>query len=69
MKILILHGPNTNLLGLWSAKNNKNIVKVKELKNKGDLIVFPSHAWHRVKQVTEGKRLSLVLWFIGPPFK
>ena len=25
MKILILHGPNTNLLGLWSAKNNKNI--------------------------------------------
>ena len=25
MKILIIHGPNLNLLGLWSAKKNKNV--------------------------------------------
>lgn len=25
MKILILHGPNLNLLGLWSSKRNKNL--------------------------------------------
>ena len=25
MKILIIHGPNLNLLGLWSAKRDKNI--------------------------------------------
>ena len=25
MKILILHGPNTNLIGLWSAKNGNRI--------------------------------------------
>ena len=24
MKILIIHGPNLNLLGLWSSKNNSN---------------------------------------------
>ena len=25
MKILIIHGPNTNLIGLWSSQNNKQI--------------------------------------------
>ncbi len=25
MKLLILHGPNLNLLGLWSSKRNKNL--------------------------------------------
>ena len=25
MKLLIIHGPNLNLLGIWSSKNNKNI--------------------------------------------
>ena len=54
---------------LRNTRDKENIVKVKELENKGDLIVFPSHLWHRVKPVTSGKRLSLVVWFIGPPFK
>ena len=25
MKILIIHGPNLNLFGLWSSKNNQTI--------------------------------------------
>ena len=25
MKILIIHGPNTNLLGIWSSKNNSKV--------------------------------------------
>ena len=25
MKILIIHGPNLNLFGLWSAKNNTKV--------------------------------------------
>ena len=54
---------------LRNIRDKENIVKVTELKNKGDLIVFPSHLWHRVKPVISGKRLSLVVWFIGPPFK
>ena len=30
MKILILHGPNTNLLGLWSLQNKDNTTLDKE---------------------------------------
>ena len=25
MKLLVIHGPNVNLIGLWSSKNNLNI--------------------------------------------
>jgi len=32
---------------------------------KGDMIVFPSHIWHRVKPVTKGVRKSLVGWVVG----
>ena len=32
-------------------------------------ILFPSFYLHRVKAVTEGKRHSLVCWFMGPPFQ
>ena len=52
-----------------NSRDKENVVRAKELKNKGDLIVFPSHLWHRVKPITSGKRFSLVAWFIGPPFK
>tara|TARA_R100001163_G_scaffold2784_1_gene4277 strand:- start:5750 stop:6370 length:621 start_codon:yes stop_codon:yes gene_type:complete len=43
--------------------------KVEELKNRGSLIVFPSHLWHRVRPVTSGTRYSLVTWHLGLPFK
>ena len=50
-------------------KTGSNIKKANELENQGDLIIFPSFIWHRVTPVTRGVRKSLVLWFIGPPFK
>lgn len=31
----------------------------------GDIILFPSYTWHRVKPVTKGTRLSLVGWVEG----
>lgn len=34
--------------------------------NRGDLVVFPSHARHRVTPVTSGTRHSLVVWASGP---
>ena len=37
--------------------------------DKGTIVVFPSHMWHRVRPVTSGVRKSLVLWIQGPPFK
>jgi PKHD-type hydroxylase len=37
--------------------------------NVGDAIVFPSDAMHRVRPLKEGKRVSLVGWFAGPPLR
>ena len=44
-------------------------INCKEIYNKGSIVVFPSHVWHRVKPVTEGTRYSLVIWTLGKPFK
>jgi len=46
-----------------------NEFEVKELKPMGSIIVFPSHEWHCVTPVTKGTRYSLVVWFLGKPFK
>ena len=35
----------------------------------GTIVVFPSYLIHRVKPVTEGIRLSLTAWCVGPKFK
>jgi PKHD-type hydroxylase len=48
-------------------KENKQVAK--ELNKKGSMIVFPSFIWHRVKPVTKGVRYSLVLWYLGHPWK
>ena len=36
--------------------------------NVGDLILFPSHIWHKVHPVKSGVRKSLVGWVLGKPF-
>jgi PKHD-type hydroxylase len=38
-------------------------------KEKGSIIIFPSYEWHRVTEVTKGKRRSLVSWISGPPLR
>lgn len=42
---------------------------VPEFNKIGSIIVFPSDMEHRVAPVTSGVRYSLVVWFLGPPFK
>jgi len=37
-------------------------------KEKGTIMFFPSHIWHRVKPITKGIRYSLVGWWSGPLF-
>jgi PKHD-type hydroxylase len=46
-----------------------NIRTVSEATEKGSIIVFPSHLYHRVLPVKKGKRLSLVVWTLGQPFR
>jgi PKHD-type hydroxylase len=45
------------------------ILKCKEARQQGTVIVFPSFVWHRVKPVTSGTRISIVNWSIGEPWK
>ena len=40
-----------------------------EFNKTGMIIMFPSDMEHRVALVTKGIRYSLVVWFLGPPFK
>lgn len=45
--------------------------RLKQLTNaraRGTAIIFPSHLYHRVNEITSGQRRSLVSWFLGPPF-
>ena len=35
----------------------------------GSILIFPSCKPHRVAPVTKGTRYSLVVWFVGPPFR
>jgi len=52
-----------------SADGSPVIKKCIEIKQKGSIVVFPSHVWHRVTPVTKGIRYSLVIWNLGYPFK
>ena len=35
---------------------------------KGSILIFPSHIWHKVHPVKSGTRKSLVGWIVGKPF-
>ena len=50
-------------------KEKCKIVTPKNLNKAGSVVVFPSFMEHRVAPVTKGVRYSLVVWFLGPPFK
>jgi len=55
-------GPNE----IWHRITNMSLVP--EYTQKGTMVVFPSHLWHRVMPVKRGVRRSLVGWFMGPPW-
>ena len=42
---------------------------VPDIGGKGSMVFFPSCKMHRVAPVKKGIRYSLVVWFVGPPFK
>jgi len=50
-------------------KKEKCTIHTPEFNKIGSIIVFPSFVEHRVMPVTKGIRYSLVVWFLGLPFK
>ena len=62
---LLLSDPSTFEGGELEFMDDKKSVKLKQ----GQAIFFASWLRHRIKPVTKGERISLVMWFGGPPFK
>ena len=54
---------------IQTEKGDTEIIKVEQPMEKGSLLVFPSHLFHRVKPVETGTRHSLVIWAQGPYFR
>tara|TARA_Y100001937_G_scaffold20715_1_gene28905 strand:- start:9559 stop:10125 length:567 start_codon:yes stop_codon:yes gene_type:complete len=55
--------------GLTTPKDNVSGQFYETDLKKGDMVVFTSFVWHRVKPVESGIRKSLVGWIVGPCFK
>jgi PKHD-type hydroxylase len=53
----------------FGRKGVEKIETIKDGRELGTIIIFPSFIWHRVTPITKGKRESLVNWSIGYPFK
>lgn len=71
---IILSNPNDYTGGdflfySYNPKERRPVVKSKEAKGQGSVIVFPSYMWHKVMPVTQGVRYSMVNWVEGPMFK
>ena len=67
MKILLIH--NFYRPKFASGENENFKIEKKILKEKGHIIFFHPHCWHRVTPITKGVRKSLVGWFCGSPWK
>jgi PKHD-type hydroxylase len=50
----------------WGLLGRKTI---KEIKNQGSVVFFPSFTQHKITPITRGTRYSLVMWVLGTPFK
>ena len=58
----------------FTTKNSKDaeknsIITFNETNKQGSVVFFPSFTVHRVQPVTKGTRYSLVVWFLGDPYK
>jgi PKHD-type hydroxylase len=40
-----------------------------EFRQKGNIIVFPSYAWHHITPITKGIRYAMVGWIHGPTYR
>ncbi len=49
--------------------NDREFTSCNDARNKGTFIFFPSFMFHRVKPITKGVRKSLVIWFLGKPYR
>jgi PKHD-type hydroxylase len=51
-----------------SPVEKKRYETIKEMRNAGSIVVFPSFMWHQITPVKYGSRYSIVCWYKGPQF-
>jgi len=66
--VVQLSDPDNYQGGLFQF-NEIETPKEEDWKNQGSVLVFPSYFTHRVTEVTEGVRYSLVSWVRGPRWR
>jgi len=69
MTILLNDGYKGGRFQFKSLTSGRSAILNPPIKSKGSIVIFPSGMIHRVTPVTEGVRYSVVVWFVGPPFK
>ena len=50
-----------------TGENEDKIIR--EVQGVGNILIFPSFIFHRVRPILKGVRYSLIGWAIGNPFK
>ena len=58
-----------NAKGDKEPRSVRNVITIKELRERGTVVVMPSFIWHRVQPVTKGTRYTLVSWTLGKPWR
>jgi len=66
---ILLNDPKEYEGGVLEFATPNGLFTCNELIKAGSLVVFPSFIRHRVTPVTKGKRLSLVSWTLGYPYR
>jgi len=69
MTVLLNEDYEGGELQFCSYGNEGSNISTPAFDKAGSIVVFPSFMEHRVSPVTKGTRYSLVVWFVGPPFK
>ena len=57
------------LMDVFGDNGEEQPYKVKHLRQKGAMVLFPSFQMHKVTPVTKGMRCALVTWVMGKPWK
>ena len=56
-------------LEFFDGDNTGKKEKNPQLRQKGNIIVFPSYLWHRITPITKGIRYAIVGWVHGPTYR
>ena len=69
MTVLLIDNYEGGEFQFATYSKEKCKIETPEFNKIGSIVVFSSDMEHKIAPVTKGIRYSLVVWFLGPPFK